>query len=40
MSHIKIEYYNADFKEQMLFHLDKDEQEIIKKLFETKDSSF
>lgn len=39
MSHIKIEYYNADFKEQMLFHLDKNEQEIIKKLFETKDSS-
>ena len=39
MSHIKVEYYYADFKEQILFHLNKDEQELLKQLFESKDSS-
>ena len=39
MPHISIQYYYADFKEQMLFHLNKDEQELLKQLFESKDSS-
>ena len=39
MPHIKIEYYYADFHEQLLFHLEKEEQEKVKRLFEKKDSA-
>ena len=37
--HIKIEFFEASFKEQMLYHLDKEEEEAIKKLFEAGDAS-
>ena len=37
--HIKVEYYYADFHEQMVFHLEKEEQERVKQLFEQNDYS-
>lgn len=37
--HIKVDYYYADFHEQMLFHLEKEEQETIKAMFKKKDVS-
>ena len=37
--HIKVEYYYADFHEQMVFHLEKEEQEKVKQLLEQNDYS-